>query len=331
MVRPSSLIASSSTMIHYDVFNGDADGLCALHQLRLEYPLDSVLVTGAKRDVALLGRVPAQPGDSVTVLDISVASNRAALTALLERGIAVQYFDHHFAGELPAHAGLRAVIDTSPQVCTGILVDRYLQGRRRIWAVVAAFGDNLQPAARALASSLRLDIGAIAALRHLGENLAYNAYGDSEADLIVHPADLYRTVSRYADPFRLLEKERVLERIAAIRRDALAMACEVDPSVALDSATVYVLPDTAWSRRVRGAFGDHLANCFPDIAHAILTPNMEGGYTVSVRAPQVKPTGADALCREFQTGGGRAAAAGINHLPQERLADFTRRMGHAFS
>jgi hypothetical protein len=109
------------------------------------------------------------------------------------------------------------------------------------------------------------------------------------------------------------------------------MACEVDPSVALDSATVYVLPDAAWSRRVRGAFGDHLANCFPDIAHAILTPDMEGGYTVSVRAPQVKPTGADALCREFQTGGGRAAAAGINHLPQERLADFTRRMGHAFS
>lgn len=166
-------------------------------------------------------------------------------------------------------------------------------------------------------------------MRHLGENLAYNAYGDSEADLIVHPADLYRTVSRYADPFRMLEKERVLERIAAIRRDDLAMACEVEPTVALDSATVYVLPDTAWSRRVRGAFGNHLAN--RDIAHAILTPDTEGGYTVSVRAPQLKPTGADALCREFQTGGGRAAAAGINHLPQERLADFTRRMGQAFS
>ena len=130
-------------MTHYTVFNGDADGLCSLHQLRLEYPLDSVLITGAKRDVALLGCVDAHAGDAVTVLDVSVASNRAALTALLEREVTVQYFDHHFAGELPEHAGLRAVIDTSPRVCTGILVDKYLQGRRRIWAVVAAFGDNL--------------------------------------------------------------------------------------------------------------------------------------------------------------------------------------------
>jgi hypothetical protein len=43
-----------------------------------------------------------------------------------------------------------------------------------------------------------------------------------------------------------------------------------------------------------------------------------------------KSTGADALCREFPTGGGRAAAAGINHLPQERLVDFARCMGQAF-
>jgi hypothetical protein len=318
-------------MTHYDVFNGDADGLCSLHQLRLEYPLDSVLVTGAKRDVALLGRVDAHGGDSVTVLDVSVESNRAALAGLLERGVAVQYFDHHFAGELPEHAGLQRVIDTSPQVCTGILVDRYLQGRRRIWAVIAAFGDNLVQPARSLASSLRLDIGAIAALRQLGENLSYNAYGDSEADLIAHPSELYRTVSRYTDPFRLLREEGLLARIDAVRRDDLATACEVEPAVALASGTVYVLPDAAWSRRVRGAFGNQLANRFPDLAHAILTPNVQGGYTVSVRAPQVKPTGADALCRAFQTGGGRAAAAGINHLPQDRLPDFTRRMGQAFS
>ena len=38
-----------------DVFNGDADGLCALHQLRLAEPLaDAQLVTGVKRDIALL-------------------------------------------------------------------------------------------------------------------------------------------------------------------------------------------------------------------------------------------------------------------------------------
>jgi single-stranded DNA-specific DHH superfamily exonuclease len=93
---------------------------------------------------------------------------------------------------------------------------------------------------------------------------------------------------------------------------------------------VYVLPDAAWSRRVRGAFGNELANRFPDLAHAILTPDAQGGYVVSVRAPRTRPTGADALCREFTTGGGRSAAAGINHLPEEGLPEFVRRLEQAF-
>jgi hypothetical protein len=317
-------------MTCYDVFNGDADGLCSLHQLRLEEPRESVLVTGVKRDIALLARVGANPGDTVTVLDVSVASNRAALEALLERGVAVQYFDHHFAGELPVHPGLRATIDTSPGVCTGILVDRYLQGRRRIWAVVAAFGDNLGQSARALAAPLDFEPARLAALRELGENLAYNAYGDTETDLIVHPAALYRTLSRYADPFRMIAKEPLLSRIDAVRRDDLSQAVELEPEYALERATVYVLPDAAWSRRVRGAFGNELANRFPDLAHAILTSNAQGGYMVSVRAPRTQPTGADALCREFSTGGGRAAAAGINHLPPDELPAFVRRLGQAY-
>ena len=65
----------------FDVFNGDADGLCALHQWRLAHPAESTLVTGVKRDIALLERVPAQPGDEVSVLDISLDRNRAALIA----------------------------------------------------------------------------------------------------------------------------------------------------------------------------------------------------------------------------------------------------------
>lgn len=60
-------------MAHYDVFNGDADGLCALQQLRLANPKSSQRVTGPKRDIALLERVNAKAGDSVTVLDISMA------------------------------------------------------------------------------------------------------------------------------------------------------------------------------------------------------------------------------------------------------------------
>jgi hypothetical protein len=317
-------------MTHYDVFNGDADGLCALHQLRLDEPRESVLVTGVKRDIALLARVDAKAGDTATVLDISLASNRPALEALLERGVAVQYFDHHFAGDVPPHPGLRATIDTSPGVCTGILVDRYLEGRQRVWAVVAAFGDNLDDSARSLAAPLGLDPARLTALRELGENLGYNAYGDTEADLIVHPVALYRTLSRYADPFRLIENEPLLSRIDAARRSDLALAGELKPTYTLDCAIVYVLPDAAWSRRVRGAFGNELANRFPELAHAILTPNVQGGYMVSVRAPRRAPTGADTLCRGFATGGGRSGAAGINHLPEDGLPEFMRRLEQSF-
>jgi hypothetical protein len=94
---------------------------------------------------------------------------------------------------------------------------------------------------------------------------------------------------------------------------------------------VYVLPDAAWSRRVRGTFGNLLANRSPDLGHAILTRNAQGGYMVSVRAPRARPAGADALCRAFATGGGRAAAAGINHLPEAELPEFVRRLERAFA
>ena len=317
-------------MTHYDVFNGDADGLCALHQLRLEEPRDSVLVTGAKRDIGLLDRVEARAGDAATVLDVSLAANRAALEALLARGVSVQYFDHHYAGELPAHRNLQATIDTAPDVCTGIIVDRYLGGRQRIWAVVAAFGDDLEGPARALAATLGLATGQLSALRGLGETLAYNAYGDTAEDLVVHPATLYRTIAAYADPFRLLQGEPLLARIAEVRRGDLAQAYRLEPSYKLACAAVYVLPDAAWCRRARGALGNYVAQRNPEIAHAILAPDKQGGYTVSVRAPRTRPTGADALCRSFGSGGGRAAAAGINHLPADRVRELVERLGEAF-
>jgi hypothetical protein len=317
-------------MTHFDVFNGDADGLCALQQLRLAAPRDSVLVTGVKRDIALLQRVAAGPGDSVTALDISLDANRAALVALLERGVAVEYFDHHHAGELPAHARLDAHIDGAPDVCTGILVDRHLGGAQRVWAVVAAYGDNLVAPAGALAAALRIDEERLRVLRDLGENLAYNAYGDSEADLIVHPARLFRIMRGYADPFRFAGSEAILRTIDESRRADLASARSTRPSARWAGATMFLLPDTAGSRRVRGAFGNELARAHPLRAHAVLTPDGRGGYAVSVRAPIARPIGADALCRQFASGGGRAAAAGINHLPAQRLDDFQRSLERAF-
>ena len=69
-------------MINYDVFNGDADGICALVQLRLAEPKESQLITGVKRDINLLRRVQASAGDRITVLDISMAKNQADLQRL---------------------------------------------------------------------------------------------------------------------------------------------------------------------------------------------------------------------------------------------------------
>ena len=63
--------------MHYDVFNGDADGICALLQLRLAEPAGlASAVTGIKRDIALLDRSSARARViTVTVLDISMAKN----------------------------------------------------------------------------------------------------------------------------------------------------------------------------------------------------------------------------------------------------------------
>jgi len=74
---------------HIDVFNGDADGICSLIQLRRHDPVASELVTGVKRDLSLLKRVNASVGDTVTVLDIAVEKNRLDLDRLLAAGATI--------------------------------------------------------------------------------------------------------------------------------------------------------------------------------------------------------------------------------------------------
>jgi hypothetical protein len=312
--------ATRQTMQFYDIFNGDADGLCALQQLRLEEPRASVLVTGVKRDVRLLDRVTAAAGDELTVLDVSLAANAADVRRLLAAGARIRYFDHHAAGEVPAHANLRAYIDTAPDTCTSLIVDRFLGGRRRAWAVVAAFGDNLPGPARAAAAALEFDAPDLERLRQLGEYLNYNAYGESVEDLHYPPADLFAALRPYADPRDFISGEPVFE----VLRDALAedseRAAALSPAFEGAGAAIYILPDAAWSRRIHGYLANRLAQQHPARAHAVLVSGA-GGYKVSLRAPLANPRGADALCRRFESGGGRPAAAGINRLPQ---ADYDR-------
>lgn len=309
-------------MRHLDVFNGDADGLCALQQLRLAEPADSVLVTGVKRDIALLARVSAGPDDLVTVLDVSLDSNREALARLLEAGVRVRYFDHHFAGEIPTHPLGDFHIDTSPLVCTSALVDRHLGGRHRPWAAVAAFGDGLPALGNRLAAESGLSGSDTERLARLGECLNYNAYGESVADLHLDPAELALALRPYRDPLEFAAQSRAYVRLRQGFDEDMRRAASLRPEHATPAAALFILPDASWARRVIGVFANRVAREHPERAHAILSPNSAGGYTVSVRAPAANPVGADALCRQFPTGGGRSAAAGINHLPPEELPRF---------
>jgi len=308
-------------MRFYDIFNGDADGICALQQLRLEEPRASVLVTGVKRDIALVERVEAASGDELTVLDVSFRTNAHAVLRALERGARCRYFDHHNAGDVPRHPNLRTFIDTAPDVCTSLLVDRYLSGRQRIWAVVAAFGDNLFKSARRAAELLQLEPAELERLRELGECINYNAYGETVDDLHYHPADLFDTLSHYRDPREFMDEEPVFDVLKNACQDDLYCAESVKAEMQNQECAVFILPDAAWSRRVSGPFSNGLAQRHPARAHAVLVKKSDG-YLVSVRAAQEKPFGADDLCQKFESGGGRKGAAGINHLPEWELSRF---------
>lgn len=318
-------------MSRYYAFNGDADGLCALHQLRLADPAPAELITGVKRDIRLLDRVQAWSGDQIIVLDISLDSNRAGLMRLLEAGATVEYFDHHYAGEIPRHDNFIPHIDVSADVCTSILVDRHLAGRYRLWAIVAAFGDNLGQRACALAESVGLAERQIEKLARLGEYLNYNGYGDTVEDLHYPPVELYEKMKPYPDPFVFIAESPAFTRLETGFCDDIGMIDSLSPVLEGVHHAAYLLPNAPWARRVSGIFANRLANSNPSRAHAVITPNRYGDYSVSVRSSKANPQGADILCMKFETGGGRKAAAGINRLRADSFARFLTSFTEQFS
>lgn len=321
-------------MRYLDIFNGDADGICALHQLRLARPRpEAELVTGVKRDNGLLARLGCGPElarSVITVLDLSLDRNRAALLAL-PAGCRGVYVDHHYAGQIPRVAGWEFHIDPDPELCTSLIIDGLLNGRFRAWAVVGAFGDNLHGPARRAAAALALTEADLQGLREVGELLNYNGYGAQLADLHFDPAELYRAVREFADP---LEFHRSSPHLATLREgfaQDLERARLVTPLHESPAGRVFRLPDQPWARRVAGVFANELARARPELAHALLVEQGEARLLVSVRAPLNRPAGADTLCRQFTSGGGRAAAAGINDLPVGQQERFVAAFGAAFT
>jgi hypothetical protein len=303
-------------MTAYDLFNGDADGICSLIQLRLAQPKETTLVTGVKRDNALLENIDAKQSDEITVLDLAMVRNTAALNRVLEQGAKVLYLDHHHAGDIPNHPNLEAHIKTASDTCTALIVDELIDTQFSLWAIVGAYGDNLIDVADAYASQLNLTDAQKQELKALGTALNYNGYGEKLSDLWFNPADLYRSAAKYSSPFTYIKEEA--DTIATLTngyQHDLEQGLNVKPYKATEKAALVILPNEAWARRISGVLGNELTNRYPNRMHLVLSSKNQNSdaYQVSIRAAKNNPVGADTLAKKFG-GGGRERAAGVDEL-----------------
>jgi len=309
--------------MHYDIFNGDADGIFALHQYRLVHPqADAKRITGVKRDIKLLSQVEDIKNSELTVFDVSLDSNREPLTKILAAENNVLYFDHHFAGQIPDVPALTTRINPSAETCTSIIVNDYLDQAYPLWAICGAYGDNLHKIAKDIETTLGLNEEQGKTLMELGELFNYNGYGADLSDLHFEPAELYLAIQPFENPFDFIKTSPQLKKLRDGHAEDMAMAMEQRPHSSPGKNRVYTFPDKRWARRVSGVFSNLKAREQQHGAHAIITENSDKTLRISVRAPLADRRDADTLCKSFPTGGGRAAAAGINALPAESLDTF---------
>lgn len=305
------------------MFNGDADGIISLLQLRLHEPKDTELVTGIKRDISLLKRIPLNllnNKSEITVLDISMEKNIEALNKVLETKANVFYADHHRSGTIPDHNNLQSHIDLSAETCTALIVDTLLNNKYHNWAIAAAYGDNLISTANSLANKAGLNGVESGQLRELGTLINYNGYGGHTDDLAYHPAALFSSLLHYACPFDCIaDTSSPFYKLKEAFDSDFSLAEQAKVVFESEQLMACIMPDEAWSRRISGAYGNHLANQFPSRAHLVFTLINSKHYLVSLRAPLSNKTGAGELCSNYPTGGGREGAAGINCLPRSEL------------
>ncbi|HEY9043867.1 MAG TPA: DHH family phosphoesterase [Rheinheimera sp.] len=314
--------------MHIDVFNGDADGIFSLIQLRKVKPIaatEQLLISGVKRDISLVQQVTTEQATnaSITVLDISFDKNNTALEQVLAVADEVFYCDHHQATRLFQHPKLTAVIDTAPTVCTALLVNQYLKNAQPLWAVAAAFGDGLDKPAKALASQLGLSSEQQVQLKQLGMLVNYNGYGASKADLHFAPAALYQQLMTYDSPFAVIADAQSPFAALNAGYDAdLAKARSCKPLSDNTAVLAVQLDNAPWAARISGSYGNILAAENPAKAVVVVTSNADDSLTISLRAPKNNPYGAADICSQFATGGGREGAAGINSLDRSELDVF---------
>ncbi len=316
----------------FDVFNGDADGICALHQYRLHSPCPQAkLITGVKRDIKLLASIQDCFHSKINVFDISLDRNRDDIERLLDDKNSLFYVDHHYSGDIPVSNNFEAHIDPQAQTCTSLIINNLLEDRHVKWAIAGAFGDNLDETAEIKAQEAGLNEDEKIILKEIGMLLNYNGYGSQPKDLYFHPAELYRQVQPYEDPISFHARCSALKILRQGYTDDMERAQGYQPIIETANCRIYELPPESWARRVAGVFSNNLAREQVQKAHGLLTVNDDGSYRISVRAPLNNRCGADDLCRKFPTGGGRTAAAGINRLPAAMLDTFLKTFASHFS
>lgn len=319
-------------MAIYDVFNGDADGITALIQMRLAQPVESQLITGVKRDIKLVKNINVQQGDQINVLDISLQKNHADVLSALEQGANIFYVDHHAAGDEITHANFTSKINTAPDVCTSLLINGHLKGAFPEWAIVGAFGDNLKQSAETLAKSASVKEADLELLNELGILVNYNAYGESLDDLHFKPDELYKILLQYSSPLSFIQDNKeTFEKLKHAYHEDMQSAENAAAYFENENVAVFVLPEAAWARRINGVRGNALANQFPDRAHAVCVEKRDGTYTVSVRAPLNNKQGAGDFCAKFPGGGGREAAGGINELAKSDIDHLSKMFSEFYS
>jgi hypothetical protein len=240
------------------------------------------------------------------------------LNRLLELGCSVEWYDHHVSEEIPEHMNFITNIDTDPLVNTSLIVS-LVQKQKSAWAVAGLYGDNMNKSAEVLAKELELGAENNEALREMGELLNYNAYGETIEDLYFHPAEVLKGMEAFQNPLDYLKKTTVVSSLLSGMKEDLKQAFSAEEHY----PGVYIFPDEKWARRAIGVFANRKAQAEPDKAHAVLVEK-EGGrsFTVSVRSPLDSTRSAEALCKQFPTGGGRIKAAGINFLEKVNLSKF---------
>jgi hypothetical protein len=320
------------------VFNGDADGLIAQHILGLELGVPRLRVTGWKRDIQLLAKVPPLASGHIHALDISLRRNLDALGPLLAQGnLRITWYDHHDPGEPPAHPNLELHINQAAETCTAVIVNAVHGLRHPLWAAMAAFGDNLPATASALAASGGASAHEAALLRRVGVLINYNAYGEKPGDTLFDPADLAARIAPYRQAYDLCWDESILGPLALQFESDRERFQAIRPLVPGTAASAYLVPDEAFARRYGATWANERALQEPDRALAVIHAREDGTYMVSIRAPRpwngavVGSASAADLAREFPTGGGRRLAAGINALPGDQLERFTQRFSAFFA